>query len=217
MTIDAVVFDLGGVFTDSPFEAVRAMGEDKGAEFEQMLDIVFGSYDRDTDHPWHRAERGEIDIATTRREIQERAQQQGFEVDLFDVLKYMSSDGGVREEVIACTRRIRDDGRRTALLTNNIAEFSEFWRPLLPLDDLFDEVVDSSEVGMRKPDRRIYELVLDRLGGVSPDRAVFLDDYEGNVVAAREMGMHGIVVGVDPAPAIAELEALLATRPRSTS
>jgi epoxide hydrolase-like predicted phosphatase len=217
MTIDAVVFDLGGVFTDSPFEAIRAMADDHGTDVDALLGVFFGPYDRDTDHPWHRAERGELDMLTTRREIRDMAREHGLEIDLFDMLKYMASDGGVRHEVVACTRRVRDEGRRTALLTNNLAEFSQFWRPLLPLEDLFDLVVDSSEVGMRKPDPRIYQLVLEQLGGVPPDRAVFLDDFEGNVVAARRLGMTGIVVGVDPAPALAELDELLVTRPRSTS
>jgi putative hydrolase of the HAD superfamily len=216
VTIEAVVFDLGGVFTDSPFEAIRAMGADRGATSDEALHIVFGPYDIDTDHPWHRAERGELDIATTRREIRELGRQHGYEIDLFEMLKYMASDGGIRHQVVERARRLRnDDGLRTGLLTNNVAEFREFWRPLLPLDDLFDVVIDSSEVGMRKPDPRIFDLVLDELGGIAPERTVFLDDYEGNVIAARRVGLHGIVVEVDPEPALAELDLLLdaATRP----
>lgn len=212
MTIEAVVFDLGGVFTDSPFEAVRAMGADKGAPSEEALHIVFGPYDTDTDHPWHRAERGELDIASTRRAIRELGRRRGYELDLFDMLRYMASDGGIRHQVVERVRRLRhEEGLRTGLLTNNVAELREYWRPLLPLDDLFDVVIDSSEVGMRKPDPRIFELVLERLGGVAPQRAVFLDDYEGNVVAARQVGWHGIVVGIDPGPALVELDQVLAT------
>jgi putative hydrolase of the HAD superfamily len=214
IVIEAVVFDLGGVFTDSPFEAIRALGRDKGADFDQAMHIVFGPYDDDTDHPWHRAERGELDITTTRSEIRELGRAAGYELDLFEMLRYMSSDGGSREDVVATTRRVRAEGLRTGLVTNNVKEFREFWEPLLPLVELFDVVIDSSEVGVRKPDPRIYRLVLHELGGVAPERAVFLDDYPGNVAAARRLGMHGIVVEPDPSEALAELDRLLASATR---
>jgi epoxide hydrolase-like predicted phosphatase len=207
--IDAVLFDFGGVFTDSPFDAVRAMGEAMGAPIDDVLDIVFGSYDQDTDHVWHRCERGELDLQATRAAITEAGRERGLEIDLFEMLKYMASDGGPRELVIERTRQLRTDGYRTALVTNNVVEFREFWRPMVPLDELFDVVIDSSEVGVRKPDPRIYHLTLEQLGGVSPTRSVFLDDYPGNVEAARRLGMHGIVVETDPAPALAALDRLL--------
>ena len=207
--IDAVLLDFGGVFTDSPFEAVRAMGADMGAPIDDVLEIVFGSYDLDNDHVWHRCERGELDLDTARRSITEAGREVGLEIDLFEMLKYMSSDGGPRVSVIERTRQLRADGYRTALVTNNIIEFREFWRPMIPLDELFDTVIDSSEVGVRKPDPRIYELALAELGGVDPARSVFLDDYPGNVEAARRVGMFGILVDTDPAGALAELDQLL--------
>lgn len=207
--IDAVLLDFGGVFTDSPFEAVRAMGADMGAPIDEVLEVIFGSYDQDNDHVWHRCERGELDLDTARRSITESGRERGLEVDLFEMLKYMSSDGGPRAAVIDRTRQLRADGYRTALVTNNIAEFREFWRPMVPLDELFDVVIDSSEVGVRKPDPRIYHLALAELGGVDPTRSVFLDDYLGNVEAARRLGMFGIVVESDPTGALAELDRLL--------
>jgi epoxide hydrolase-like predicted phosphatase len=80
---------------------------------------------------------------------------------------------------------------------------------MLPLDELFDVVIDSSEVGMRKPDPRIFHLALEALG-VEPGRSVFLDDYPGNVVAAQSVGMHAILVETDHLPALARLDALVA-------
>lgn len=207
---DAVLFDFGGVFTDSPFEAVRAMGADMGAPVDEVLELVFGSYDQDNDHVWHRCERGELDLDTARKSITASGRERGLEVDLFEMLKYMSSDGGPRTAVIDRTRRLRADGYRTALVTNNIVEFRDFWRPMVPLDELFDVVVDSSEVGVRKPDPRIFHLTLEQLGDVAPERSVFLDDYPGNVDAARRLGMHGIVVESDPSGALAELDRVLA-------
>lgn len=212
--IDAVLFDFGGVFTDSPFDAVRSMGEALGAPIDDVIEIVFGSYDFDTDHVWHRCERGELDLQSTRQAITEAGRQRGLEIDLFDMLKYMSSDGGPRETVIERTRRLRVEGYRTALVTNNLVEFREYWRQMVPLDELFDVVIDSSEVGVRKPDPRIYHLTLDRLGGVEPGRSVFLDDYPGNVDAARRLGMFGILVEADPSAALAELDRLLGLGPR---
>jgi putative hydrolase of the HAD superfamily len=208
--IDAVVFDFGGVFIGSPFDGLRRLGEARGIDHEQMLAIVFGSYDLDTDHPWHRAERGELDIMSVRDEIRVLGEEQGLDLDLFDMLAALSGDGGVNEEMVALVRRVRDKGLRTALLTNNIAEGREFWQGLLPIDELFDVAVDSSAVGMRKPDPRIYEHTLAEIGGVAPDRAVFLDDFAGNITAAEAIGMIGVLVEADASPAIARVDELLA-------
>lgn len=211
--IEAVVFDLGGVFTDSPFEALRAAGVAKGASAEDALSIVFGSYDEDTDHPWHRAERGELELEVARAAIRDLGLQRGIEIDLFDMLSYMSSDGGLRHVVVERVRVLRGRGIRTALLTNNVAEFRDYWRKMLPVDELFDVVVDSSEVGIRKPNPAVFALTLEMLGGVAPERAAFLDDYPGNVAAARRLGMHGIVVEPDPTVALAHLDALMPPPP----
>lgn len=210
--IDAVVFDFGGVFIASPFEALREIGEAQGAAFDQTIAIVFGSYDLDTDHPWHRAERGELDIVSARNEILELGREQGFELDLFEMMKNLAGGGGVNSEMVGLVRRVRDLGLKTALLTNNIAEGREFWQGLLAVDELFDATVDSSAVGMRKPDPRIYTHTLTEIGGVAPERAVFLDDYPGNIGAAEAVGMIGVLVEADAAPAIARVDELLARR-----
>jgi epoxide hydrolase-like predicted phosphatase len=208
--IDAVVYDFGGVFMASPFEAIRQMSEDKGAEFEETLAIVFGPYAEDTDHPWHRVERGELALDAARDEIQALGREQGHDIDLYDMLQYIGSSGGVVDAMVDNVRRVRAAGLKTAVLTNNLAEGRDFWRPLIPLDELFDAVVDSSEVGMRKPNPEIYRYTLAQLGGVAPERTAFLDDFDGNVVAAKALGMIGILVEVDPSGAIAEVDALLA-------
>ena len=86
----------------------------------------------------------------------------------------------------ACAR-LRADGLRTAMITNNVVEFRDYWRAMLPLDELFDVVVDSSEVGMRKPDPRIFALALDQLGRPSRRRSIFLDDHPGNIAGAEAL------------------------------
>jgi putative hydrolase of the HAD superfamily len=105
-------------------------------------------------------------------------------------------------------RRLREEGYRLALITNNVREGSATWRALVPVDELFDVVVDSSEVGMRKPNPAIFHHALERLG-VAPHAAVFLDDTPGNVEGARRAGLAAILVE-DPDAALAELDALLA-------
>ncbi len=207
--IQAVVFDFGGVFTASPFDAVGTMGDVVGISQERAMQFVFGPYDRDTDHPWHQAERGQMGLEAVRTQILADAAAEGLELDLYDMLKYMAGSG-IRDEMVERTRRLRTDGYRTGMITNNVVEFREYWRAMLPLDELFDVVIDSSEVAMRKPDPRIFTLVLDQLGGVEPSAAVFLDDYPGNITAAEAVGMHGILVSADYHSAISELDSLLA-------
>lgn len=210
--IDAVLFDFGGVFTESPFEAARAFAAGLGIEPAVMLDTVFGPYDHDSDHPWHRLERGEMLLGDAREAILELGRQRGFDSDLFRVLAALGGSSGPRAAFLERARALRERGVATAIVTNNVREFREAWRGMIPVDELFDVVVDSCEVGFRKPDPRIFARALE-LVGVAPSRALFLDDYEGNVRAARALGLHGIVVAPDPTAALEEFDRLLAGAP----
>jgi len=211
VSTSAVIFDFGGVFIDSPFAAVAAAATRHGIDPERLVEVVFGSYEADTDHPWHRLERGEITVLEARDEILALSTADGgTEIDPFVVLAEISG-GDIRHEVVARCRSYRTAGLRTGLLTNNAKEFEEFWRPLLPFDELFDDIVDSSFVGMRKPDPRIYELSLERLG-VTASEAVFIDDAPGNVAGARAVGIRSVLIGHerdDVVAALAELDVLV--------
>ena len=113
-------------------------------------------------------------------------------------------------ELIAHLADLRAAGYRMGLLTNNVREWEPRWRPMLPVDELFDVVVDSAFVGVRKPDPAIYGLTCERLG-VPPGECVLLDDFERNCDAARAFGMEAVrFVGTDQT--IAELDALLTAR-----
>ena len=208
--IDAVVFDFGGVITAaSPFELLAALGGDADVEPATVLELLIGPYHEDTDHPFHRMERGEISAVAWFAEASAALAEVGVDLDMgrmADVFRAL----GVHDVVVERVRALRADGYKTAILTNNIREAGDAWRTMVDVEALFDVVVDSSAVGMRKPNPAIYRHVLDQLGGVPPDRAVFLDDAESNVAAARAIGMHGIVVGSDPMPALAELDRILA-------
>jgi putative hydrolase of the HAD superfamily len=198
---DAVLFDLTGVLTSSPWPALTASAGG---------DVAFltGPYHEDTDHPWHRLERGEISIGDWYAAVQAAAEDDGRTLDLTP-MQTLLSDLVVHDDVVAHIRALRADGYRTALVTNNVREGSKAWRAMLPVDDLFDVVVDSSAVGMRKPNPAIFTHTLDLLGGVAADRAVFLDDVEGNLAGARLAGLHTILVADPPAPALAELDRML--------
>ena len=210
MAIRAVLFDFGGVYTSSPFAVFTEAAAELGTTPERVLDLVFGPYDRDTDHPWHRLERGELSLLDARQSIMALATDAGLSFDPLVILARMAGKGsGARHSVVAATRRLRERGLRTALVTNNAKEFAQGWRAMLPLDELFDAVIDSSAVGMRKPDPAIFALALRELGGIAPEHAVFLDDFPGNIAAARRLGMHGVLVEDDPSGALAELERLV--------
>lgn len=207
--IEAVLFDLGGVYTESPFAAMETIGDELGAPSQTIQEILFGDYHADNDHPWHRLERGEIPLSVARDEIMALGRRHGYPVDPIKMLARIGSGRGTRDALVRRTRELRSEGYKTALVTNNFAEVREAWRRLLPVEELFDVVVDSSEVGMRKPDPAIFHHALELLS-VSADRSVFLDDFEGNVAAAMRIGIRGVLVGADVEAAIRELDALLA-------
>jgi epoxide hydrolase-like predicted phosphatase len=211
--IEAVLWDFGGVFTPSPFAAIEEAAAELGISADRAVAYVFGPYDRDTDHPWHRLERGEITMDAAREVIMAEAANDGVTLDPWELLLRMGrGDGPLTDPaVLDAAHRVRRRGLHTAVVTNNIAEFRDGWRSLVPVDELFEIVVDSSVEGIRKPDPRIFTLALERLGDIAPDRSVLLDDHPGNVDAARAHGLQAIRVEPDPTPALDELEALLDT------
>jgi putative hydrolase of the HAD superfamily len=109
--------------------------------------------------------------------------------------------------VVQLVHDLRDAGIKRGVLTNNVREFRDVWRAMLPFDELFDDIVDSHEVGMRKPNPQIYQLALARLDASAATTA-FLDDMAANVEAAAGVGMIGIVVDEDPRDAVAEVRRL---------
>ena len=205
------MFDFNGVLTTSPFDHMAALGTAAGVDGQVVLDLMLGPYDEDTDHAWHRFERGEITAQEYGVDLFTRAKEAEVELD-FTSLADMMSRLEVHDIVLERIRELRSEGYRLALVTNNVKEASRQWRELVPVDELFDVIVDSSEVGMRKPNPAIFRHALELLGGVAPDAAVLLDDAAGNVAGARAAGLHAVLVdAADPRPALDELDALLAT------
>lgn len=209
-TITAVVFDYGGVLTEPPFEGFRVIAEEAGAPLEEVLGMFVTDYESEgaSAHPWHRLERGEISLAALDGWGREYGRDRGWNLRLSRLVELISNLA-IRPEMLALVRSLRREGYRTALVTNNARELDPIWRAQMPVDELFDVVIASCDVGLRKPDKRIYQLVLERLGGLEPHRAAMVDDMDANLLGAAALGMHTIRVGVDPAEAIAELSRLL--------
>ena len=212
-TVDAVLWDVGGVFMPSPFSHMRSLGPELGMDGDRVVELVFGPYHEDTDHPWHQLERGELTFEDCNAALTAAAAAEGVTLDPIALLMRMGEGGTariVRENVLAAAQRVKADGYRTAIITNNIREFREGWGSLFDVQSVAELVIDSSEVGVRKPDPAIFRLALERLGGIAPERAVFLDDAAGNIAGAAALGIHAILVEDDPEGALAELEAALA-------
>jgi epoxide hydrolase-like predicted phosphatase len=201
--IDAAIFDLGGVImrNGSPADFTRRFPDLDG---EQILEILMGPYHQDTDHPWHRLERGEIGLLEAISHHREALAEAGLALS---TPLSGSFEFEINDAMVGLVRELREAGVATALLTNNVRELRARWFSLLPYDELFDTVVDSHEVGMRKPNPAIYQLTLDRLS-VSADRVVFLDDIHSNTVAAAELGMIGLTVVDEGTEAIGAVRSL---------
>jgi putative hydrolase of the HAD superfamily len=203
MSVRAVIFDFGGVIITSPFEAFARYERDNGLPegFLRRLNAT----DSDT-NAWARLERSEVDRAGFAELFEAEARAAGHDLDGRAVLAQLV--GEVRPAMVEALRRCHAR-LKTGLLTNNFVladstDPPELEGPMAELADLFDVVIESSRVELRKPDTAIYELVCRELG-VGPREAVFLDDLGVNLKPARAMGMTTIKVG-DPDQALAELE-----------
>src|SRR5687768_14019917 len=159
------------------------------------------------EHPLYVLERGEISEAEFARRLEEQLDA-GFDLARLRHLYFERIEPN--PPMIRYMAELRERGLRMALLTNNVREWEPLWRAKLPeLDEIFELVVDSAFVGMRKPERRIYELTLKRMGdGLRAEDCLFLDDFDVNCEAARALGM--TAVRFDHAEqAIAEVESAL--------
>jgi putative hydrolase of the HAD superfamily len=201
-----VIFDLGGVVMPSPMDAFRAYEQRAGLPHRFISEVIVNSGD---DGAWARLERGQLTLSEFGYEFEVECTTAGNAIDSEAVLAALHSGHEPRAAMLEAIARIREAGLKTAALTNNwvLDDAVDGRERGLPLEDIFHVVVESSLVGLRKPDPRIYELVCDKLG-VEPTDAVFLDDLGVNLKPARAMGMTTIKVA-DPSEALAELQDVL--------
>lgn len=208
MSYKAIFFDFGGVFTASPFHAVTDFASGLGVAPELFAGTIFGQYGVDGAHPWHQMERGEITLENARKQIMALGVENGFEADIYAVFASMGSTGGVKEKLADFAATLRPNGFTTACVTNNVKEFGEGWRNLIPTAEIFNHIIDSCEEGVRKPEPEIFHIALER-AGVKPQEVLFLDDFEGNLEAAKVLGIDGIFVTPDEEKTISDLKQAL--------
>ena len=203
--IRAALFDFGGVILASPFEAFAHYERAKGLP----PDFIRGLNTRNPDaNAWARLERNEVPFDEFCRLFEAEADEAGHHIDARDMLALISGD--VRPAMVEAVRRCKKAGLKTGLLTNNWVSYEDRGDDISERNEaleLFDVVIESSKVGVRKPDPRFYELACEALA-ITPSEAVFLDDLGINLKPARAMGMTTIKVE-DPDVAIAELEAVV--------
>ncbi len=202
----AVIFDLGGVVMASPLRAIARYERDHGLEHNAINRAIVAAGERGA---WSRLERGELGLLEFYALFEEDCRERGFSVDARRMFEYIAAAAGPHPPMLTALRRIRARGLRTAALTNNWKR-EEPAEPTAGADairELFDVFIESSVVGLRKPDPRIYQLVCRELG-VAPSEAAFLDDIGRNLKTARGLGMTTFKVD-DPDDALRELESAL--------
>lgn len=206
----AVIWDFGGVITSSPFEAFNAYESDNGLPENFIRKINATNPDTNA---WALFERSEIDAAAFDARFRAEALAQGHDVPGSDILALLAGD--LRPEMITVLDGLKARDYRIACITNNVktgsgagmARSQEKADAVAAVLARFEHVIESSEVGVRKPQPEIYTMACDKLG-LAPSACVFLDDLGINLKPARAMGM-GTVKVLNAAQAIADLSTLL--------
>jgi len=186
----AIISDFGGVLTTPLGHAFAAWSKQSGIPLEDLGKALAASAERHGEHPLFVLERGELsEVEFIGRLEQELG---GLRLDTMTDTYFRHLERN--HEMIEYVAELRGRGLRAALLTNNVREWEDRWRSMLPeIDEIFEIVVDSAFVGMRKPEHEIYHLTVDRLGGgLRAEDCVFVDDIGLNCDAAREVGMKAV-------------------------
>jgi putative hydrolase of the HAD superfamily len=212
--VQAAVFDLGGVFLAGGVESVQAFGDRHGLQPDAWRAIRRDLF-HDEDGVWSAVERGNASFDQFVARLRALAADHGRDISIEDAQNFMGNAGTsptqrLRTEIVEAAARLHAR-MPTALLTNNIPEWRTSWRSLIDVDVLFDVVVDSCEVGMRKPETGIYELTQAKLG-IPHAELFFLDDLGVNLKAARALGWQTLRYD-DTARVLTVLDAL-ANRPK---
>jgi putative hydrolase of the HAD superfamily len=190
--IEAIISDFGGVLTSPLINSFAAFQDNSGISLEALGIAMAAIATRDGASPLFELETGRMTEAAFLRALEsELSAQLGREIEMKGFGERYFEHLHPNDRVIDYMRALRDRGYRMAICTNNVREWEPLWRSMLPVDEIFSVVVDSGFVGVRKPEPRIYELTLERLG-VAPRAALLLDDIELNCVAARELGISAV-------------------------
>ena len=190
------MFDFGGVISTSPFEAFAHLEAERGLPAGFIRTVNATNPD---DNAWARLERSEIGLDAFGELWADEARTQGHDLDGRLVLERLA--GEIRPRMVSAIERCRQNGYKTACLTNNfLAAERAVSQDVARVYELFDAVLESRTLGVRKPDPRFYELACEALA-VRPEESVFLDDLGVNLKPARALGIHTIKV-TDPDEAL---------------
>jgi len=207
--IEAIISDFGGVLTSPLINTFAAFQQASGIPLESLGTAIAAIAQRLGTNPLYELETGRLTehdfmnglAAQLTSELGRPVELDGFGEGLFAHMD-------LNEPMLDYMRELKGRGYRLAICTNNVREWEGRWRAMFPVDEVFDVVVDSAFVGVRKPDARIFEITLERLG-VQAASAVFVDDLQLNCDAARELGLTTVFFR-DTDQAIEEIEAALA-------
>ncbi len=218
MTFTTVIFDFGGVITSSPFEAFNAMEAERGLPRDFVRAVNSANPDSNA---WARFERAEIDASAFDVLFTEEAAALGHRLEGSAVIACLSGD--IRPAMVAALDRLKAEGFKLGCITNNVptgqtgllgagmAGSEDKAAAIAAIMARFDQTIESSKIGIRKPDPRIYQMMCDALG-VQPAECVYLDDLGINCKPAAMLGMHAIKV-TSGEQALEELNVLLALTP----
>ena len=209
--IEAVISDFGGVLTSPLLDSFAAFQDSSGIGLEELGQAMAHVAQRSGSNPLFELETGRITeahfLGMLATELSEQLDRDvtlhGFGERYFEHLHS-------NERLIDYMRELRSRGYKLAICTNNVREWEQLWRAKLPVDEIFDVVVDSAFVGTRKPEPRIYEITLERLGAQA-GQALMVDDIEVNCDVARALGISAVWFRFTE-QAIEEIEAALAER-----
>jgi putative hydrolase of the HAD superfamily len=209
--LEAVVSDFGGVLTTPLLSSFMAVQDEIGIAPEELGKAMRAITEEDGANPLYALERGEMAEADFLERLNDglepllghRPELHRFREVYFEALH-------PNQAMIALMGELKAAGLRMAMLTNNVREWEPVWRPMLPVDEIFETVVDSGFVGVRKPEARIYEITLERLG-LPGEACLFVDDLLPNIEGAREAGMVAVHFR-DNEQAIAEIRQHLGDR-----
>jgi putative hydrolase of the HAD superfamily len=209
--IEAVVSDFGGVLTTPLLASFMAVQDEIGIAPEELGKAMRAITEEDGTNPLYALERGEMAEADFLERLNDglepllghRPELHRFREVYFEALH-------PNQAMIELMQELKAARLRMAMLTNNVREWEPVWRPMLPVDEIFETVVDSGFVGCRKPEARIYEMTLERLG-LAAGACLFVDDLEPNIEGARKAGMEAVHFR-DNEQAIAEIRQHLGDR-----
>jgi putative hydrolase of the HAD superfamily len=191
--IEAVISDFGGVLTTPLIQSFMAFQDETGISLEVLGKAMAAATEANAgENPLFEMERGEISELAFLESLADAIEPLlGHRPELHRFREIYFEALHPNPPMIELMRELKGAGYRMAMLTNNVREWEPLWRSMLPVDEIFDTVVDSGFVGFRKPESRIYALTLERLG-LSAERCLFVDDTQVNVEGAERAGIAAI-------------------------